>query len=244
MPYSPVLLVHICAGTLGLFSGTAAIVFRKGSARHVLAGKIFVVSMLIMAVCAVYVAIERNESGNVGGGILTFYLILTAWLTARRPPGRTNRFDWGVMVVPLALGVLSWISGIKILRSGATSENGVPVGMILFMGTVMLLAAVGDVRMLLGGGVFGTRRIARHLWRMCFGLFIASGSFFLGPNNRPLRLLTKVGIGRQLTPALFSTGFYLILTILPLVILIFWLARVRFTSAFKKPGPVPQVLTD
>jgi hypothetical protein len=233
MPYSPVLLVHICAGTLGLFSGTAAIVFRKGSPRHVLAGKIFVVSMLIMAVCAVYVAIERNQSGNVGGGILTFYLILTAWLTARRPPGRTHRFDWVVMVVPLALGVLSWISGIKILRSGATSENGVPVGMILFMGTVMLLAAVGDVRMLLGGGVVGSRRVSRHLWRMCFGLFIASGSFFLGPNNRPLRLLTKVGIGPQLSPALFSTGLYLILTILPLVILIFWLVRVRFIEGIQ-----------
>ena len=42
MPYSPVLIVHICAGTLGLLSGTAAMSFRKGSPRHVLAGKVFV----------------------------------------------------------------------------------------------------------------------------------------------------------------------------------------------------------
>jgi len=244
MPYSPVLLAHICAGTLGLLSGTAAIAFRKGSPRHVLAGKIFVVSMLIMAVGAVYVAIERNQPGNIGGGILTFYLILTAWLTARRPPGKTSRFDWLAMLVPLATGVLLWIGSIKILRSGATSANGVPVGMTLFLGTVMLLAAVGDVRMLLGGGVVGTRRIARHLWRMCFGLFIASGSFFLGPNNRPLRLLTKVGIGQQLSPTLFNTGLYLILTILPLVILIFWLVRVRFTSTFKRADAVPEAQTD
>jgi hypothetical protein len=244
MPYSPILLAHICAGTLGLFSGTAAILFRKGSPRHMLAGKIFVVSMLIMAVGAAYVAIERNQAGNVEGGIFTFYLILTAWLTVRRPPGKTSRFDWLVMLVPLALGVLSWIAGIRILLGGATSENGVPVGMILFMGTVMLLTAVGDVRMLLGGGVVGTRRIARHLWRMCFGLFIASGSFFLGPNNRPLRLLTKVGIGQHLSPALFSTGLYMILTILPLVILISWLVRVRFTNTFRRPDAVPGVQTD
>lgn len=140
MSYSPVLLAHICAGTLGLLSGTAAIAFRKGSPRHMLAGKIFVVSMLIMAVGAVYVAIERNQPHNIGGGILTFYLILTAWLTARRPPGKTSRFDWLAMLVPLALGVLLWIGSIKILRSGATSANGVPVGMTLFLGTVMLLA--------------------------------------------------------------------------------------------------------
>jgi hypothetical protein len=31
MPYSPILLGHVCAGTLGLLSGTAAMFFRKGS---------------------------------------------------------------------------------------------------------------------------------------------------------------------------------------------------------------------
>jgi hypothetical protein len=200
--------------------------------------------MLTMAVGAVYLGVVKHQPNNVGGGIFTFYLILTAWLTARRPPGETSRFDWLVMLVPLSFGVLTWIAGIRILRSGATSENGVPVGMTLFMGTVMLLAAVGDLRMLLAGGVAGTRRIARHLWRMCFGLFIASGSFFLGPNNRPLRLLTNVGIGQHLSPAFFSTGLYLILTILPLVILIFWLVRVRFTNTFKRPDAVPQVQAD
>jgi hypothetical protein len=106
------------------------------------------------------------------------------------------------------------------------------------MGSVMLLAAAGDVRMLLRGGVFGVKRIARHLWRMCFGLFIAAGSFFMGPSNRPRRLLSAVGLGQHLPSALFSTGLYLFLSVLPLVLLIFWLVRVRFTNAFKgKPMP-------
>ena len=104
--------------------------------------------------------------------------------------------------------------------------------MSFFMGSIMLLAAAGDVRMLMRGGVFGTQRIARHLWRMCFGLFIAAGSFLMGPSNRPLRLLSKVGIGQHLSPALFSTSLYLILTILPLILLIFWLVRVRFRNAY------------
>jgi len=76
MSYSPILLGHICAGTLGLPSGTAAISFRKGSRRHALAGKIFVASMLTMAVAAVYLAIVRHQSNNIGGGILTFYLTI------------------------------------------------------------------------------------------------------------------------------------------------------------------------
>ena len=234
MPYSPILIVHIFAGTLGLLSGTAAMSFRKGSSRHVLAGRVFVVSMLTMAVVAVYLAIVRHQPNNIGGGILTFYLIGTAWLTARRRDGETNRFDWIVLLIPLALGILTWMNGLRVVRSGASSQDGVPVGMTFFMGSVMLLAAAGDVRMLVCGGVLEARRIARHLWRMCFGLFIAAGSFFLGPQNRPLRLLSAVGIGQHLPPAFFSTNLYLILSILPLILLVFWLVRVRFTNAYKR----------
>jgi hypothetical protein len=233
MPYPPILIGHICAGALGLLSGTAAMTFRKGFPRHILAGKIFVASMLTMAVLAVYLAIVRHQPNNIGGGILTFYLIGTAWLTARRRDGETSHFDWVVLLIPLMLGVLTWINGVKVLRSGASSPDGVPVGMTFFMGSVMLLAGAGDVRMLLRGGVFGTNRIERHLWRMCFGLFIAAGSFFLGPSNRPLRLLSAVGLGQHLSPALFGTTLYSILSVLPLVMLIFWLVRVRFTNAYK-----------
>ena len=38
MAYSPILIGHICAGSLGLLSGTAAMSFRKGSPRHQLGG--------------------------------------------------------------------------------------------------------------------------------------------------------------------------------------------------------------
>jgi hypothetical protein len=234
MSYSPILVVHLCAGSLGLLSGTAAMSFRKGSPRHMLAGKVFVASMLTMAVGAVYLAITRHQPNNIGGGILTFYLIGTAWLTARRRDGETSRFDWVAMLIPLAIGIFTWMIGIKVVLRGASSQDGVPVGMTFFMGSVCLLAAAGDVRMLVRGGVLGAKRIARHLWRMCYGLFIAAGSFFLGPSNRPLRLLSAVGIGQHLPPALFSTTLYLILTILPLILLIFWLVRVRFTNAYRK----------
>jgi len=39
----------------------------------------------------------------------------------------------------------------------------------------MLLAAAGDIRMLVRGGVFGAKRIVRHLWRMCFGFSSPQG---------------------------------------------------------------------
>src|SRR5690348_17592826 len=123
MAYSPILLVHICGGTVGLLSGTAAMSFRKGSPRHVLAGKIFVASMLVMAAGAAYLGVTRHQPANVGGGIFTFYLILTAWLTARRGDGETSKLDWAALLIPFVLGILSWMNGITVLRSGASSQR-------------------------------------------------------------------------------------------------------------------------
>jgi hypothetical protein len=50
--------------------------------------------------------------------------------------------------------------------------------MLFFIGTVMAIAAAGDVRVMWSGPLRGGPRLARHLWRMCFALFIAAGSFF------------------------------------------------------------------
>jgi uncharacterized membrane protein len=209
MLYSPPLPVHIAGGIVGLLSGTAALIFHKGGRWHVLAGKVFVASMLIMSAFAVYLAVLKHQPGNIGGGILTFYLILTAWLTARRRDGQTGVYDWALLLIPLGLGALTWMGGLQKMRSPAPPEDGVPAGMNFFMGAVMLLAAAGDLRMLLGGGVAGAKRVVRHLWRMCFGLFIAAGSFFLGPSNRPLRLLSALGLGQSLTGSIRHRPLYI-----------------------------------
>jgi hypothetical protein len=50
--------------------------------------------------------------------------------------------------------------------------------MYFFLATVLLGAATGDVRIMRLGAPRGRPRLARHLWRMCFALFIAAGSFF------------------------------------------------------------------
>lgn len=222
---SPILLIHICAGTVGLLSGAVAIALRKGTRRHEIAGKLFVVSMVSLGASAMYLALMKHEMGNFVGGILTIYLVSTAWLTARRRGGEHSVFDWAALLIPLGVGVSTLTLGIQKLSNPAAFHDGVPVGMNFFMGTVVLLAAVGDVRMILGG-ISGTRRIARHLWRMCFALFFASGSIFIA---RP-----------HLFPLWLSTSHILVLLgVLPLVMMIFWLVRVRVTKAFEGTGVSP-----
>jgi hypothetical protein len=94
------------------------------------------------------------------------------------------------------------------------SLEGYPPPAYFIFSSIALLFAAGDVRMMARGGVSGTQRIARHLARMCFGLFIATGSFFLGR--------------QQIFPSVFRTTYLLVLlAVLPLLLMIFWLVRVR-----------------
>ena len=221
---SPLLFLHIAAGTVGMLSGFVAVFLLKGSRRHGLAGSIFVIAMLCLSASGVYLAIMKSQPGNILGGTLTFYLVATAWLTARRRDGEPGIFDWGALVVVLAVGIVEVTWGIEAAMSPTGLKYEYPPWPYFFLGTVAVLATVGDVRMLMRRGISGTQRIARHLWRMCFALFIAASSIFLARQHLFPAILRK-------------TGVLLLLSFLPLILMIFWLVRVRFANAIKQRGP-------
>jgi uncharacterized membrane protein len=220
MRFSPILLLHIYSGTIGLLSGAIALAFRKGSNRHAMAGQVFVVAMICLGASAMYLAVRKNQTGNFFGGMMAIYLATTAWLTMKRRNGETARFDWAMILAPLAIGVSSLIGGMQRLLNPTAFHDGVPAGMPFFIATVMLLAIGGDVRMLLRG-LTPTQRLVRHLWRMCFGLFIASGSIFIA---RP-----------HLFPEFMRrAGMLVVLGVLPLLLMIFWLVRIRLSPGTRR----------
>jgi Predicted membrane protein (DUF2306) len=221
MSFSPVLVFHISAGTLGLLSGTAAMSFRKGSHQHRMSGDVFVIAMLCLSASGTYLGFMKHQVLNGLQGILTFYLVATAWWTARRRDGETGIFDWGALTVPFAVGAGLVFYGLEAANSQTGSKGGYPAAAYFIFGSVALLFAAGDVRLLAGGGVSGIQRIARHLFRMCYALFTATASFFLGqPQVFPAAL--------RKTNTLFIPAF------LPLLLMIFWMFRVRFANAYKK----------
>jgi hypothetical protein len=186
--------------------------FRKGTGRHRIAGNAFFIAMLVMGSSAAYL-------GNVVGGLLACYLVATAWLTARRREGETSIFDWGAFLFALAVGVLIMVHVGRLVTGAVAPKPGVPVGMVFFLGFVALLAAAGDLRMLVRG-VSGKQRIVRHLWRMCFSFFIATGSFFLGQQQ----VFPKAWRGAAVwfIPALF-----------PLAAMIYWLVRIGLQTRIR-----------
>jgi hypothetical protein len=218
---SPLLFLHIVAGTLGMLSGFVAVFLRKGSRRHGVVGSVFVVAMLCLSSTGTILAIMKAQPGNIVGGALTFYFVATAWLTARRRDGAPGIFDWGALVAVMGLAGVELTWGLQAALSPTGMKYDYPPGPFFFMGSVAALATAGDIRMLVRGGVSGTQRIARHLWRMCFALFVAAGSIFLARQH--------------LFPAFMrKTGMLLFLSFLPLLLMIFWLIRVRFAQAYKR----------
>jgi hypothetical protein len=218
---SPILGLHIATGTLGMLSGFVAVFLLKGSRRHGIAGTVFVISMLILSASGVYLAIAKSQPGNILGGTLTFYLVATAWMTARRGDGEPGIFDWGALLVVLAVAACQITFGLEAALSPTGLKYEYPPWPYFFLGSVAVLAATGDVRMLVRRGISGTPRIARHLWRMCFALFIAASSIFLARQHVFPALLRK-------------TGVLVLVSFLPLILMIFWLVRVRFKNAYGK----------
>ena len=206
------LLIHFGGGLVGLLSGLVAIAASKGGRLHRRAGLVFVFAMITGGSFAAGIALYERNYGSLIGGIFTAYLVFTAFTTVRPLVGRNAR------AVQVALALL--VSGLALteLAFGALAINnpvrGVPTPMIFFVGSIALLAAIGDWRLLWAGSIAGARRIARHLWRMCFGLFIASGSFFFGQ----VKFLPGA---LRIAPLLTALG------VAPLIVLLYWMWRVR-----------------
>ncbi len=89
--------------------------------------------------------------------------------------------------------------------------------MLFFMAAITALAAIGDVRMMRLGRLAAGPRLARHLWRMCFALFIAAASFF-SIRERVAKILP----GPFTTPLMRGLPVLLIF-----VAMFYWLWRIR-----------------
>ena len=80
--------LHIGGGTIGLFAGTVAAFARKGGRLHRRAGTVFTISMLIMAVFAVYLAIAipgQNLILSAGSGHSPLLRVLRSFTGLPRP---------------------------------------------------------------------------------------------------------------------------------------------------------------
>jgi uncharacterized membrane protein len=215
---SMLLPIHIAAGGLALVLGALALCVKKGGTLHRRSGLLFVYAMMVMGISAAIL-------GNIGG-LMAVYFVVTALTTVRPVSPWTRRINVAALALAVGLALLDILGGVKAFNSPRGVLNGVPFQMLFFIATVMILAAVGDLRIMRFGLPRGGPRLARHLWRMCFALFIAAGSFF-SIRERVAKIL----------PEPFTTAPLRALPILLIFgAMFYWLWRVR------RRRPLPVVL--
>ena len=180
--------VHVLAGATAIIAGFVALYTRKGARVHRGSGTVFVYAMLTMSLSGAFIAVGRPGMAlNVPAGLVTAYLVITAFLTVRPSSATSRQVERGAMAAAFAIGGASIVAAFVTAGRGSM---GLAFPLAMF-GVLALAAGVGDRRMLRAGRLQGAARLRRHLWRMSVALFIASASFFLGPVRRipePLRI--------------------------------------------------------
>jgi uncharacterized membrane protein len=218
------LAIHIASGTIALIAGFVGVFSVKGMKVHRRSGTVFLYSMIALGVSGATIAIIRSQPANIVGGSIAVYMVSTGVLTLRRRDSGSPWLDAAGIALALGIVYFSLTIGLRVLHSPSGTIDGVPPAPLFVFAGVTILAALGDVRMIVVRGLKGKQRLVRHLWRMCFGLFIASGSFFLGQAKvipKPIRILPLLAI-----PAF-----------LPLLLMVYWLARVRLTAWYHRREP-------
>jgi hypothetical protein len=213
-PRTLLLPVHITAGAIAIATGFIALSAMKGGSTHRRIGVAFVYAMIVMGLTGAVIAAWKARYGTALGGVLTAYFVVTAVVTVRKIPGWSRSLDVALMLVALTISLTSLGLGIATAASISGRREGLPPFPFFMTATVALLATVGDVRVMRGGALLGTKRLARHLWRMLWAFWVATGSFFLGQAKvipKPIRIM----------PLLAA------IAIIPLVAMLYWMWRVR-----------------
>lgn len=208
------LFLHIGGGSVGLLSGTVAILAPKGKATHRAAGKVYFISMIISFVVAAAVApfVETGQRPNTIAAILSLYLLLSAWRAARSGGSKSGAPEFVGAFVAAGCAIL----GLALALMAATAPSGTvddapPQAFYIFL-AFGIAGVYGDIQMLRRGHLAGRQRIVRHLWRMCATLFIAAGSFFIGQSQALPEWM--IGTWLQFGPVLFPIAALIIWTVI------------------------------
>ncbi len=215
------LIVHVAAGALAMAFGFVALYSAKGAVTHRRTGRLFVYVILVMGVTGTALALIRDKAPavNIPAAVLTSYAALTALTTVRPSLAGSRRLNLATLLVALTVGIATVAMGIEAIASGG-KRDGIPAFPFFMFGTIGLLGAFGDYRVLTRGARKGRVRVARHLWRMCFALFVASIS---------------LSVRTQIVPeAIRGYRVLMIPVIAVLVTMIYWLWRIRRKKTFRR----------
>ena len=213
------LFLHIAGGTVGMISGATAMLVKKGQRLHRIAGNVFTVAMLTMAGIGAAVSpfLDEAQWTNTTAGVFTLYLVTTAWTAGKRRDGEAGRFERSAMFVPV--GIIATAVALALFFAGSAKAGGFST--VYAIAVISALAVAGDLNLVRQGGLSGSSRIARHVWRMSLALFVALGSFFFGQQKFLPEAIQGTFIPAIPVLAMLALGAY-------------GFVRIRFAGVFRR----------
>lgn len=208
--------LHVVFGTLGVVSGFAGLLSKKGSPFHRQSGKVFLVTMIVMGVTGSLLAIEVDMPLAAIAGVLTAYLVISSWLTVSRKVTAGIKVKWLMLLASSAILLFNLGCGTAALNNASGTAFGFGPAAYFFFAFFALFAVYGDGKLLYKGKLHGGERLTRHLWRMCFALYLGTGSLFTGP-------------GAQAFPESWQNHWGMSLPEnLVVLVMLFYIATIRF----------------
>ena len=218
--------LHIAASLVAVAGGGAALLSRKGSRFHAAAGRAFAAAMLTLLAMGIAIAPLKAAPSYVlvVSTVVAAYLVVTGWATIRHKHARAGRLEhWG-LAVALACAAAHAAFCLLAANSPDGRFQGMGVALILPNLAIALAGAAGDLNFIRQGQLSGRQRLARHVWRMCVPMFLATVAFFAGNFGQKI-FMPEALRGSMLLglPALAV-----------LLVMAWWLLKLRFPHALRR----------
>ena len=175
------LSIHILAGSVALVSAALALSSEKGKKFHVLIGKAYFWSMVIIFLTAIPMSIITGNVFLFLVAIFSFYLAFSGMRFAKNRKGVPTRIDLIAVNFMLLSGVGMWILAIIFFI-----DNDSQFITLIVFGFLALFLGYGDFQTFKNQTAIGKERIAKHLTNMMGGtIAVVTAVLVVNPPANP-----------------------------------------------------------
>lgn len=168
-PFDPIsYYIHIAIGFIGLIAGLIALGTKKGSQPHIIAGRTFAISILIVSVTSAVLLSVRMVAPLLMATMTAVYAGGTAILALRTATPTVKTLEYGLSLAEAVVVMTFLFLAVPQVAQG----NIPPIGPLVIL-AIPLILLLGDVNFYRKPGQRRRLRLLRHMSRMIWVLIVA-----------------------------------------------------------------------
>ncbi len=160
--------IHIIIGLVGWVGALVALASQKGSRRHILGGRLFIVSTVVVSVTALVLLATRFAPPLFVAALTALYAIATGYLALQPGSQKIKRTEYGLFAFELGMLLLFMAMAIPNVMAG-----NIPVMGPLVIAIIPTILLVDDINFFRKADRRPAIRVRRHLARMIWALIIS-----------------------------------------------------------------------